>query len=142
MSETYAVRVDRSFDVDIDTMWSLWTQPEHLARWFRPSLDDFGPTLATMDLTPGGAYRIEMVTSSGEARAVSGTIVAVEAPVRLSLTWQWEGAPPASLVEITFTAVETRTAVAIHHTHLASAEEAEQHSHGWAGCLESLARTI
>jgi uncharacterized protein YndB with AHSA1/START domain len=134
-------RVDRTFDVDIATMWSLWTDPEHLARWFRPSLDDYGPTLASIDLRPGGAYRLEMVRSDGETHAVAGTVVAVEEPTRLALTWHWEGNEHESRVDVTLTARGARTTVVIDHSDLLDETDAARHAEGWVGCLASLAAT-
>ncbi len=136
-----SARIDRTFDVDIATMWSLWTDPQHLSRWFRPSLDDFGPTVASMDLRAGGAYRMEMVASDGSVHAVGGTVVEVQEPVRLVLTWQWEGADHESLVEVTLTDHGDKTTVLIDHSRNADQAMADNHARGWAGCLESLARS-
>ena len=134
-----SARVERTYPVDVATMWSLWTQPEHLARWFRPSLAEYGPTVATMDLRPGGAYRIEMVHSSGAVHAVSGVVVASEEPVRLALTWRWDGGDNESLVEVTFSAAgDGRTRVLVVHDRLLDADDAARHSQGWVACLTSL----
>lgn len=132
-------RIDRTFDVDIATMWSLWTDPGHLARWFRPSLEEFGPSVATLDLRPGGTYRIEMVRHDGEVHAVGGTVVAVEAPTRLTLTWRWDGSEHESLVEVTLTDEDGKTSVVIDHTGLIDRDDADRHTEGWVGCLASLA---
>lgn len=135
-------RIDRTYAVDIATMWSLWTDPEHLSRWFRPSLDDFGPTVAAIDLRVGGAYRFEMVASDGSVHAVGGTVVEVEEPERLALTWRWDGADHESLVEVTLTEHGDQTTVAIDHTRNVDRAEADNHAGGWSGCLESLARCL
>ena len=132
-------RIDRTFDIDISTMWKLWTSPEHLARWFRPSLTDFGPSVASLDLQPGGAYRIEMLSSDGEAHAVVGRVVAVEEPSRIALTWRWDGTDQESLVDVTFADHQGRTAVVIDHTRLFDEADAARHTEGWVGCLSSLA---
>ncbi len=137
-----STRVERSFDVDAATMWSLWTDPEHLTRWFRPSLDEFGPSVASMDLRPGGDYRIEMVRTSGEVHAVSGRIVDVEEPTRLSMTWQWDGVDNESYVEVSFRETQGRTTVTIDHSRLLDQADAERHSEGWNGCLASLTENL
>ncbi len=123
-------------------MWRLWTDPDHLARWFRPDLEEFGPSLASLDLRPGGAYRIEMVRLEGQIHAIAGTVVSVEEPSRLVLTWGWEGADHQSLVDVTVTDHRGKTTVAIAHTRLTDEEDAARHSEGWAGCLSSLATTV
>lgn len=137
-----SARIDRTYPVDIATMWSLWTDPDHLSRWFRPSLDEYGPTVATIDLRSGGAYRFEMVGTDGSVHAVVGTVVAVEEPRRLALTWRWEGTEHESLVKVTLTDLGDRTTVTIDHTRLADEADADNHTQGWDGVLESLARSI
>jgi uncharacterized protein YndB with AHSA1/START domain len=133
--------VDRVFAVDRETMWSLWTDPAHAARWMRPSLTEFGETRASIDARPGGDYRFEM-HSAGETRATSGRYLAVEPPERLVYTWQWDGSPEESVVEVRFSIVGDGTRVHISHTRLASAESVAQHRDGWIGCLDSLATLV
>jgi uncharacterized protein YndB with AHSA1/START domain len=130
--------VERVFAIDRDTMWSLWTDQAHAARWMRPSVTAFGETRASIDARPGGAYRFEM-QSAGETRATSGRYLAVEPPERLVYTWQWDGSPEESVVEVRFDEVGAGTRVRISHTRLATAESVAQHLDGWNGCLESLA---
>lgn len=140
-----SARLERTFDVDIATMWSLWTEPDHMARWFRPSLHEFGPSVASIDLRPGGAYRIEMVRTSGEVHAVGGQVVEVEQPVRLAMTWQWEGQDRESYVVVTLRADgadPARTTVVIEHSRLADDQDADRHAEGWQGCLASLEQTL
>lgn len=137
----FSLTVDRAFDIDLDTMWRLWTEPEHMAVWFRPSLTEFGPTLAQVDLRPGGAYRVEMVRPDGVVHATVGTYVTIERPTLLGFTWRWDGADDAaeSYVEVRFAPDGARTTVTIDHTRLATQESADEHARGWAGCLASLA---
>lgn len=137
----FTANIDRTYDVDIATMWSLWTDPRHAGTWFRPSLDEFGPTVATIDLQVGGIYRIEMIRNTGEVHASTGQIVEIDEPGRLAFTWRWDGTEHESLVEVTFAEDDAKTTVAIRHTRLASQEDADRHAEGWIGCLESLARS-
>jgi uncharacterized protein YndB with AHSA1/START domain len=137
----FTARIDRTYDLDVHMMWSLWTDPDHLSRWSRPSLEEFGPTVATLELRPGGDLRIEMVLRDGGVHAVTGRIVTTDEPSRLSFTWRWEGTEHESLVDVTFSERDGKTTVAIVHTRLATQDDADRHSQGWAGCLDSLART-
>jgi len=128
----------RTYPVDLATMWSLWTDPTHLGRWFRPSVDEFGPTLASIDLREGGEVRFEMVRTTGELHAVSGRIVGLEPPHRLSYTWRWDGEENESVVELAFTQTGAGTSVVITHTRLVNEADAERHAAGWDGMLTSL----
>jgi uncharacterized protein YndB with AHSA1/START domain len=138
-TDVFVANVERTFAIDRPTMWRLWTDPDHLAQWFRPSLEDYGPTVAKVDLRAGGEYRIEMVQQDGHVHATSGQFVEVDEPNRLSFTWLWDGGASESLVDIAFTEEGGGTSVVITHTRLSSPEDVERHSQGWIGCLNSLA---
>ncbi len=136
---TASATASRTYPVDADTMWALWTDPEHLSRWFRPSTEEFGPTTASVDLRESGAVRFEMIRRDGGLHAVSGHIVGFERPHRLSYTWRWDGGDNESLVDIEFIPVDGGTTVAITHTSLVDEVDAERHAAGWTGMLCSLA---
>ncbi|KGN30198.1 activator of HSP90 ATPase [Knoellia sinensis KCTC 19936] len=121
-------------------MWTLWTEAEHLGAWHRPSAA-FGPTYATVDLRPGGSYRMEMLDPAGELHATSGTYVELDRPHRLSFTWRWDGSDHDTLVDVRLSEDGGRTRVAITHTKLVSQAEADRHAEGWIGCMSTLAAT-
>jgi uncharacterized protein YndB with AHSA1/START domain len=134
-----SARIDRTYDVDIATMWALWTDPQHLAQWFKPSLASFGPTIASLQPRAGTTYRIEMIRTDGEVHAVTGTVLAAEEPTNLALTWRWDGTDHESLVEVTLSERDGKTTVVIEHSRLADDEDVARHEAGWVGCLASLA---
>jgi uncharacterized protein YndB with AHSA1/START domain len=134
----FQARVERTFAIGIDTMWTLWTDPQHLGAWHRPSTE-FGPTVATADVRPGGSYRLEMLAPTGEVHATSGIYVDVDRPHHLSFTWKWDGTDHDSLVDITSTEDDGKTTVAITHTRLVDQADADRHAEGWIGCLHTLA---
>lgn len=134
----FTANVARTFPLDIETMWELWTTAEHLSAWHRPSLE-FGPTVASVDARVGGAYRLEMLDPNGDLHAVGGTYVEVDRPNRLLFTWLWDGSDNDTLVEVTFTSVGDGTAVSIVHTKLVDQADADRHAEGWIGCLQSIA---
>lgn len=134
----FSVDLERVFSIDRPTMWRLWTDPEHASRWMRPSVTDFAPTIATIDPRPGGAYRFEMIAGSGEVHAVSGVFAELAEPERLAFTWAWDGSDEASFVEVLLTEVPGGTKVRILHSKLPTREAADEHEHGWIGCLGSL----
>ena len=47
-----AVVIERIFDVPVDLIWKMWTQPEHFKNWYGPN----GMTIpvAEMDVRIGG----------------------------------------------------------------------------------------
>jgi uncharacterized protein YndB with AHSA1/START domain len=134
----FTAYVDRTFDIDIDTMWTLWTEPEHLAAWYRLSLT-FGPTVATADLRAGGSYRLEMIDPTGAGRGISGVYVEIARPHRLTFTWRWDDSDHDTLVEVRMTEDTGKTTVSITHTRLIDQPDADIHAEGWTGCLATLA---
>jgi uncharacterized protein YndB with AHSA1/START domain len=45
--------INRSFDVPIDVMFKMWTNPEHVARWTPPT--GFTMKFINVDIRPGGS---------------------------------------------------------------------------------------
>ena len=133
----FTAQVDRTFDIDIDTMWTLWTTAEHLAAWHRPS-PAFGPTLATVDLRLGGGYRLEMIDPTGQLHASSGVYVELDRPHHLAFTWRWDSSDHDTLVDVRLSEDAGKTTVAITHTKLLDQAEADIHAEGWIGCLTTL----
>jgi uncharacterized protein YndB with AHSA1/START domain len=92
-----AVVAARTYDTDIDDLWSCVTDPERLPRWFLP---------VTGDLRVGGRYQTE-----GNA---GGTILACEPPTHLSLTWEFGG--DVTWVEVHLSAADGGTHLRLEHT--------------------------
>ncbi len=53
--EIAAVRI---FDAPRDLVWKVWTEPEHIAKWWGPK--GFTTTTYSMDVRPGGVWRFVM----------------------------------------------------------------------------------
>jgi uncharacterized protein YndB with AHSA1/START domain len=76
--------IDRVFEAPIDLVFSMWTNPEYLARWWGPK-DNVNP-VCEMDARPGGLIKILMRTRDGELIPVSGIFNEVRPPERLVFT--------------------------------------------------------
>lgn len=133
-----SLTLDRTFAVPRDLMWELWTTPEHLAQWMRPSRETFTLTDATVDVRPGGAWRFAMANDEGTWVGY-GEYVAVSPIDKLVFTWQWEGDDENSLVSVTFADDGDGTRVSLFHTRFADQSSADRHAEGWTGCLATLA---
>ncbi len=59
MTDTKDVRIERTFNVPIDVIWAMWTEPEHFANWYGP----MGAKIpkADMDVRVGGRRHVAMV---------------------------------------------------------------------------------
>jgi uncharacterized protein YndB with AHSA1/START domain len=52
------IAATRVFDAPRDLVWKVWTEPEHIAKWWGPK--GFTTTTYNMDLRPGGVWRFVM----------------------------------------------------------------------------------
>jgi uncharacterized protein YndB with AHSA1/START domain len=116
-----------------ERVWAAWTEPQRLASWWWPM---FADTAYALDVRPGGEYRI---ASASAGFGVHGTVVAVEEPRRLELTWVWEDAGthgPEEQVVVEIAADGDGTLVTVRHaTEAAGAADFRQ---GWTDCLGRL----
>lgn len=120
--ESVVVELVRSYDADLDDVWSALTEPDRLARWF---------STVTGDLREGGTFQI-----TGNA---SGEILRCERPTWLSLTF----GGPDSVVDLRLTPDGDRTTLVLSHAvPLAMAQSgagALYPGPGWDGALLGLA---
>jgi len=56
--------LDRVVDVPHELVWTAWTTPEHLAKWYVPK--PWSVADCEIDLRPGGAFRTVMRSPEGE----------------------------------------------------------------------------
>jgi uncharacterized protein YndB with AHSA1/START domain len=82
------ITITRVFDAPRELVWKAWTEPEQLAHWWGPR----GTILAsvTMDVRPGGTFRVTSVSEEGgpgeeggPEMTVAGVYLEVVEPERL-----------------------------------------------------------
>ncbi|MGZ3788103.1 MAG: SRPBCC family protein [Bacteriovorax sp.] len=63
-SETKPFIISRTFDATGDLMWKMWTDPEHMKKWWGPK----GTTIkySKIDLRPGGTNHYCMISPDGQ----------------------------------------------------------------------------
>jgi len=135
MTDLPEYRYERVFKAPRDLVWTVWTDPKHLAEWYGPGVET---TIHRFDLRPGGEWHNEMAW--GEHRDLS-KMVFQDVVVGERLVWHhssadsdWNVAPNAMvpnwpltlLTTVTFTDVSAGTKVTLTQVPLgASAEECE-----------------
>lgn len=143
-SETDAttLRIERLIPSPPDVLFALWTDPAQLARWWAP--DGYDAEVETLDVRPGGSWRITLRNASGGALAMSGLYRVVEPLRRLVLTWAWETAVGTrdheTEVTVTFAAMPGGTRVVLVHRCFGSKDARDRHYAGWSSCFDRLAR--
>ena len=50
--------LSRTLNAPVELVWEVWTQPEHIAKWWGPN--GFTNTITTMDMQPGGEWNLVM----------------------------------------------------------------------------------
>lgn len=137
-----SLSLKRHYKASPERVFAAWTTPELLARWMAPR-DDFAPTVAEVDLRPGGRYRFAMSAPNGDRPAVSGTFVEIVPGEKLVFTWAWAHMPDCvSLVTVTLAPKDDGTELTLHHERFADDEAKSKHAEGWSGCLGRLARVV
>lgn len=63
-TENRELRITRILNAPVEKIWEVWTDPEHIARWWGPN--GFTNTIHTMDVQPGGEWRLTMHGPDGK----------------------------------------------------------------------------
>lgn len=71
----------REFDAPRELVWTAWTKPEHIARWWGPR--GFTNTVESMDVRPGGTWRFVMHGPDGTDYQNEWRYVEVVRPERI-----------------------------------------------------------
>lgn len=137
--------ITRVFDAPRDLVYAVWTEPEHLRRW-QGAPEGLTVTSSTVDLRPGGKYRICMSAPDGAEHWLQGVYREVVKPERLVFTHSWDdanGNPGVeTLVTITFTERGSKTELTLHQTGFASRGSRDGHDTGWTSTFDRMQKYI
>jgi uncharacterized protein YndB with AHSA1/START domain len=149
--------ISRSFAAPRALVWQVWTQAEHMGRWFSPK--GFTRTAARMDLRPGGIFHYGLKAPNGLELWGKWIFREVTPPERLVWEQTFSDAaggvtrhpmakdwPLRMLSTATFTETDGRTTIRLEWTTLdATAPEQKvfDDSHGsmqggWTGTFDQL----
>ncbi len=140
---TASMCVTRIVDSSPDAVFAAFTEPAEIKKWHAPA-PDFTVCIAEVDLRLGGRYRIGMQPPNrAEPHTFYGVYREIGPPHRLVYTSNWE--PPdrdtgETLVTIEISAKGEFTEIVVTHDLLPDQQSADDHTRGWTGTLESLAR--
>jgi uncharacterized protein YndB with AHSA1/START domain len=120
------VRIEDSYNTDIDDLWSALVDPSRLSRWIAE---------VTGDLRVGGSFRASF-TSGWEG---SGRVTVCEAPRRLLVTLDPNGVDDVNemTIEATLSADGDKTRLVIEDSGFAH-DELAGHGAGWQAHFEDL----
>jgi uncharacterized protein YndB with AHSA1/START domain len=136
--------ITRIFDAPRRLVFEMWTEPEHLARWWGPR--GFTTIFGRTDVRPGGTWSRLMRAPDGSVIRKHGVYREIVMPERLVLTYITDdlaGNPgPETLLTVTFADLGGKTRLTLHQAGFESAPTGEAHHGGWTSCLERLAEHL
>src|SRR5262245_60316728 len=73
--------LSRVVDAPRELVWTVWTEPEHVAKWWGPN--GFTTTIEEMDVRPGGVWKHTMHGPDGTDYPNKSTFIEVVKPERI-----------------------------------------------------------
>ncbi len=141
-----ALEITRVFDAPRELVFSLWSEPEHVKRWWHPG--GYTTPAFEMDFREGGRYRYCIRKGTTESWA-HGVYREINAPQRLVFTFRWDSGDALhdadTLVTVTFEAQGAQgeqTRMTFRQEPFATLERRDSHTTGWGQVFDSLARFI
>jgi uncharacterized protein YndB with AHSA1/START domain len=136
MNDQLILKVNRIIDVEIDTLFDIWTQPEHLMKWWGPK--NITCINANVNLIEGGEYRFVNELDTGETIEIYGEYLVTEPPTLLRFTWNVENISENEIVTVKFVEMSEKTEVKVMHEGVQNNKVKDSHNLGWSGCFEKL----
>jgi len=141
----HEIVIERRLKVPPALAFSVWTSPEHLARWWGPRDEagaDFSTPHCEIDFRPGGRYRICIRSPQGRDYWQRGEYREIVAPEKIVLTFQWEEEGeqhPLTLLEARFEdSGDGGTRFYFRQRGLPDAASRDGHEAGWRSWAERL----
>jgi uncharacterized protein YndB with AHSA1/START domain len=79
------VTITRVFDAPRELVWNAWTEPAQLAQWWGPHGWSTDPADVTMEIRPGGRFRVSSVSADHGVMTSEGIYREIVPPERLVL---------------------------------------------------------
>ena len=119
-------------------LFRLWTEPEHLMRWWGPQTTT--ASSVSVDLREGGAWRHCILTAEGKEYWSHGRYLELVPPERLVFTFAWEGqdGKPGHQMQVTVELHELgeKTRLVFRKVELPDDTELKLQTGGWEQALD------
>jgi uncharacterized protein YndB with AHSA1/START domain len=140
------IAITRIFDAPRERVWQEWTEPERFADWFGGPTSAVPLSTVSMDVTPGGSWRLTMFAEPGR-REINwkGEYLEVVEPERLVFTVT--DRPDEEAEELVIVQLndlgDGRTEMAFEQRGGGlSAEEYERAGKGWSGFFDRIVERL
>ena len=137
------LEITRVFDAPREAVWREWTEPERFADWFGGPQSEVPLSSVSMDVRPGGAFRLTMYAERGEIHW-EGEYREVVEPERLVFTISDQPGDEAyELVTVELVDLaDGRTEMRVEQRGRMSPEQYERAGEGWSGFLDRIAERL
>jgi uncharacterized protein YndB with AHSA1/START domain len=146
VAEQPGISITRVFDAPRERVWEEWTEPERFADWFGGTQSEVPLSSVSMDVRPGGSWRLTMFAEPGRREIQwEGEYREVAPPERLVFTVTDEpGEDARELVIVVLTDLgEGRTEMHFQQRGGGlSAEEYERAAQGWSSFFDRIAERL
>lgn len=143
--ERQTLTIRRVLKAPPELVFDVWTQPQHMLRWFSPAESYTNPFIE-VDLRVGGSYRIAFLAPDGVQSIVGGRYLEIAKPDKLVFTWKWEDhdrfGDHETTVSLDFIECEEGTELVMNHKGLPVGPMLEEHNWGWQGTLGRLEQAL
>ncbi len=138
------LELERIFNAPIEKVFSAWTKPEILAKWFGP--DGFSVKDLSIDLRTNGHYSITIETPEKKEICHFGQYLKIDRPNTLIFTWELENQEcqgslaqnATTIVELNFFDQRNSTLLKLKHEKLPNKTALNGHRYGWESSLDCL----
>ena len=143
MAEGFSVT--RVFDAPRERVWKEWTEPERFADWFGGTEWKVPMATVSMDVRPGGLWRLTMFADTGRREIHwNGEYREVDAPERLVFTiCDQPGVDAYELITVVLTDLgDGRTEMLFQQRGEMSAEQYKGAEEGWSTFFDRVAERL
>jgi uncharacterized protein YndB with AHSA1/START domain len=142
-TEEPGISITRVFEAPRERVWREWTEPEPFADWFGGPECEVPLSSVSMDVRPGGAWRLTMLIGSREVQW-DGEYLEVSEPERLVFTVSDQpGDDRYELVTVVLTDLgDGRTEMLFEQRGDKRPEQYEATKSGWGAFFDRLAERL
>jgi uncharacterized protein YndB with AHSA1/START domain len=141
----YGITIRRVFDAPRERVWKEWTDPEAFADWFGGPQSDVPLASVSMEVRPGGSWRLTMFAEPGRREIHwKGEYREVAEPERLVFTVSDQPDDERyELVTVVLTDLgDGRTEMLFEQRGHMSPEQYERAKAGWEGFFDRIAERL
>jgi uncharacterized protein YndB with AHSA1/START domain len=146
VAEQPGISITRVFDAPRERVWEEWTEPERFADWFGGTQSEVPLSSVSMDVRPGGSWRLTMFAEPGRREIQwAGEYREVAPRARLVFTVTDEpGEDARELVIVVLTDLgDGRTEMHFQQRGSGlSAQEYERAAQGWSSFFDRIAERL